>query len=272
MPESLGEMLAARRRRLGKSLAEAEAATRIRARRLEALEKEDWDALPDPGYVKGYIISYAQFLEMDPEPLLAAFRRQAALETAPAATDEPPPARRRVIAPRETVVASREHVHAIPWRAALGLAAAIAVISIAAWAIGRAVRGTEEQPPLPNVPESTATSSVEETLPGTTPTNTSPIPNSEPIPDETTEASPDAFTLTVTVDETAASWVRVTIDGLKAYEGTLAAGESKEWEVADTAVVRVGKVSAVTIRRNGDAVDVPIGSDGIGEVTLSAQQ
>jgi cytoskeletal protein RodZ len=260
-------MLAARRRELGRSLADAEAATRIRARRLEALEKDDWEALPTPAYVRGYIISYAQFLETDPEPLLEAYREQLDIERPAPPPDRP---RQRVVAPRETVVASREHAHAIPRRAAIGLVALIAAVALGFWIVGRLVGGTDGERPLPTVPEATSApeSSAEETLPGTTPTNTSPVP--APEPDETTEATPDAFTLEVRVDPTAASWLRITVDGLKAYEGTLAAGESKTWEVAEEATVRVGKVTAVTVLRDGEPVEVPIDEEGIGVVTLTA--
>ncbi len=61
---TLGETLANERRRQGKTLSDVEAATRIRGRLIESLEHGDYDALPSPAYVKGYIQSYASYLEL----------------------------------------------------------------------------------------------------------------------------------------------------------------------------------------------------------------
>ena len=36
----------------------------------------DYDRLPNPGYVRGYISSYARYLELDAEPLLAMYRAE----------------------------------------------------------------------------------------------------------------------------------------------------------------------------------------------------
>ncbi len=271
MSRSIGETLSARRRELGKSLADAEAATKIRARRLDALEKGEWAALPSSAYVKGYIISYAQYLELDPEPLIAALRNEIGSEGGAESDIEGAP-RRRVVAPRDTVVTARGQLHTIPWRAAAALIALIVVVALAIWFVGNGSREQGEQRPLPNVSETSSSASIDETLPGTTPTNTTPVPQSDEVvvPDETTAQTAGAFTLTIQIDPAAASWLRVTVDGLKAYEGTLAAGETKEWEVSQEAIVRVGKVTAVTVKKNDESVEVPVGSDGIGQVTLTA--
>jgi hypothetical protein len=61
----------------------------------------------------------------------------------------------------------------------------------------------------------------------------------------------------------------VTVDGEVVYEGTLAGGQPREWVVADEAVVRVGKPGSLTITRDDDVVEVPMGG-GIAEVTLTA--
>ncbi|MDZ4063207.1 MAG: helix-turn-helix domain-containing protein, partial [Coriobacteriia bacterium] len=76
MNRTLGETLSSARRALGASIADAEQETRIRTRSLEALERADYDKLPNPAYVKGYIISYAKFLGLDPAPLLELYREE----------------------------------------------------------------------------------------------------------------------------------------------------------------------------------------------------
>lgn len=44
-------------------------------RRIEALESDDYEKLPGPTYVRGYLRSYAMFLGLEPQPLLDAFNR-----------------------------------------------------------------------------------------------------------------------------------------------------------------------------------------------------
>ena len=57
-------------------LEEVHAATGIRARYLRAIEEEDWEALPEDFYARSFIRKYAQFVGVDPEPLVEEFRRQ----------------------------------------------------------------------------------------------------------------------------------------------------------------------------------------------------
>ncbi|MGZ4395690.1 MAG: helix-turn-helix domain-containing protein [Gaiellaceae bacterium] len=98
----IGNTLREARLRLGLSLTDAQKATKIRARYLEALEQERFDVLPAPAYARGFLRSYADLLGVDPEPLL--------LELAPALAEleppppPPPPARRLPLARRTLVV------------------------------------------------------------------------------------------------------------------------------------------------------------------------
>src|SRR5918998_5145221 len=61
----IGTSLREARIRRGLDLAEAEAATKIRPRYLQALEEEQFDLLPSPTYVKGFMRTYAEFLGLD---------------------------------------------------------------------------------------------------------------------------------------------------------------------------------------------------------------
>jgi cytoskeleton protein RodZ len=61
----IGSSLREARIRHGYELAEAEAATKIRTKYLNALEEERFEVLPAPTYVKGFLHSYAEFLGLD---------------------------------------------------------------------------------------------------------------------------------------------------------------------------------------------------------------
>src|ERR1700693_6374024 len=68
---TLGELLAARRGERGLTIEQAAAATRIRAHYLSALESNELERLAAPVYAKGHLRTYARFLGLDPEPLVA---------------------------------------------------------------------------------------------------------------------------------------------------------------------------------------------------------
>lgn len=247
MAETLGAVLSSARRKLGRSLSEAEAATRIRGKMLEALERGDWETLPNEAYVRGYIISYAKFLDLDPAPLLQMYSEETGHQTN----------RERMRLP-EQVVPTRDRAHHIPWKAGAAIAAVTALIALLIWGIGRFAAGPEKLPPVPNVPEATSSVDSQEpsgSLPGVTTTSTVETTTGTEPSEPTVAGEP--FKLTIDVSSDGASWLRVTVDGLKAYEGTLAGGQNKEWDVQDEAIVRVGKPSMVTVARNGQTLEIP---------------
>jgi cytoskeleton protein RodZ len=47
---------------------------RLTPETIEAIERDDYEKLPSPVFVGGYIRSYAKLLDIDPEPVLALFR------------------------------------------------------------------------------------------------------------------------------------------------------------------------------------------------------
>src|SRR5690606_25685411 len=70
-----GWFLQRERERLGKSLADAALETQIPVRDLLAIEAGRLEELPRGSYVLGYVRLYAQFLKLDPEPLVAHYRK-----------------------------------------------------------------------------------------------------------------------------------------------------------------------------------------------------
>ena len=73
---SLPERLYAARERKGVDLYRAERDTKIRARYLGALERGDYKELPGAVYTKGFLRNYALYLGLDPEDVLAQWRRE----------------------------------------------------------------------------------------------------------------------------------------------------------------------------------------------------
>lgn len=57
-------------------VSEIEAKTKIRAKYLRALENEEWGLLPGPTFVKSFLRTYAQALELDGKALVEEYRLQ----------------------------------------------------------------------------------------------------------------------------------------------------------------------------------------------------
>ncbi|MEE8346611.1 MAG: helix-turn-helix domain-containing protein [Dehalococcoidia bacterium] len=69
----LGETLQRARQARGITVEDAERATRIPRRYLEALEQENYSILPAPVYARGFLRSYSGYLGLDPAALLPLF-------------------------------------------------------------------------------------------------------------------------------------------------------------------------------------------------------
>jgi cytoskeletal protein RodZ len=79
--ESPGEYLKRERELRGVSLKDISEVIRVSLNLLEALERDDYDMLPHPAYVKGYIKSYCKYLGLDEND--AALRFELYLKESP---------------------------------------------------------------------------------------------------------------------------------------------------------------------------------------------
>lgn len=253
----VGQRLADERRARGKSIADICAATRIMASKIEALEHDRFDELPAPAYVRGYISAYARALGLDPAPFIAEYERDIGSAASAVRLSSMPE--------MESVVPLGHHAHAVPKRAWVAVLALVIVASLAAWVVRLVTAPADEVPPVPPAapaPSVPATSEPAVSVPAT--------PAIAPALEPTDAAEPARpFTLAVTVAPGAASWLRVSVDGRLAYEGTLTGGSTKQWTVEREAVVRAGKPSAVTVTRDGAPVSFT-SAGGVGIATITA--
>jgi cytoskeletal protein RodZ len=90
--QGLGEMLREARERKGVTLTEAQQATKIRYAFLQALENEDFSALPPKVYVRGFIKNYAAFLSLDATSAVQQYDSLQEMVYAPPAADGQPSA------------------------------------------------------------------------------------------------------------------------------------------------------------------------------------
>lgn len=126
MDNRVGSILREARNRRKLDHTEVEAALKIRARYLRAIESEEWGVLPGGAYTRSFIRTYAAFLGLDGERLVADYRTN--VEGATGASESAEPGR---AAPAAASGSRRKLSHA-GWLAvmAAALTGAVAILLI----------------------------------------------------------------------------------------------------------------------------------------------
>jgi len=78
----LGDLMRGERATLGKSLLDVQRELRIKASYIAAIENADPDAFDTPGFIAGYVRSYARYLNMDPDKAFDAFCKESGFSVA----------------------------------------------------------------------------------------------------------------------------------------------------------------------------------------------
>ena len=78
----LGDLMRGERATLGKSLLDVEREIRIRASYIAAIENADPNAFDTPGFIPGYVRSYARYLGMDPDEAFDTFCKECGFSVA----------------------------------------------------------------------------------------------------------------------------------------------------------------------------------------------
>ncbi|MEO1363275.1 MAG: RodZ domain-containing protein [Pseudomonadota bacterium] len=78
----LGDVMRGERATLGKSLLDVQRELRIKASYIAAIEACDPSAFDTPGFIAGYVRSYARYLNMDPDRAFAVFCDESGFEVA----------------------------------------------------------------------------------------------------------------------------------------------------------------------------------------------
>jgi transcriptional regulator with XRE-family HTH domain len=264
--QELGEMLRAARQEKGLTLADAEEATRIRQRYLEALEYGDEHGLPAPVYVEGFLRGYAAYLGLPQQAVLEKCRAvQKQREGAPTSLRLP--------------VREIRMPGTFNWARVLVIAALLAVVLVGGSAYLQAGLPLPSwlpalvpaAPPPPAYIGPTPTEGPEAT-PSPTPATAAPPAATTPEPQPTAvPTSTPLPVVTVQVLTTSPSWLRVTVDDQLAYEGTLDAGISRAWTGTRTVSIRAGNAGGTIVTVNGISRG-PFGAPGeVVDISWSAQ-
>jgi hypothetical protein len=104
----LGDVMRGERATLGKSLLDVQRELRIKASYIAAIENCDPTAFDTPGFIAGYVRSYARYLGMDPDDTYAVFCAESGFETAHGMSDAASSRKKSDLEPLAGPVQSRD--------------------------------------------------------------------------------------------------------------------------------------------------------------------
>lgn len=205
----------------------AEAGTRIRSRYLRAMEEEQFDLLPDPSYVRGFLRAYASYLGLDPQLALDEYDSR----FGEFAGGMSPEGLRR--ARRKSAGTPRRREAQLLWLAIGGVTG----VALLAWLGLGGSSTTPATDPVPGIPTTTV---------ATTPT-----------------ATVDALDLTFTGRGNRGSYLEVrngSETGATVYSGVLVPGASRTFSFPEAAWVRIGTPAAIAVRIDGEPLQITGGT------------
>ena len=271
----LGTELREARDAKGISLAEAEAATHIKERYLNALEVNDWAVLPTPVKARGFLRNYAVYLGIDEDRAISRFSqmtRSAGVSLPPpAAADSSVPTTNQdgaVFRPRDIDIDSAATVSTwlssdIVVGVALALVVALIGFALIRFAFGNSDDDSGALSTTPGLTPVTGRSTPLETL-----TTEAEISAGEATPAAivpTFDAS--AGNVQLKLEATEHVWVRVTVDGARVLEGILTPDAPQTWEGNQQVVLETANGAGLSAVVNGQPQG-PLGERGQ-EVTLA---
>jgi len=272
--DELGQILREARESRGLTLAEVQSEIRISSRFLEALESGEYEVLPTPVHVRGFLRNYARFLGLDPQPLLDRYSFNAGHVPPPVTLGSRDTKPQTLLPPREDQpffdpvnvdvsdgrVRSSESLLRLIIIAALIVALALVANRFIPMLLGDEGIGEALGEGISQVLDGNSSSTVNLSdadataaalIPGDTITSTSRnnLDALLPTPAPTRPSLPATMeSIPLRLEVTERTWMEVTIDGDVVFSGIARAGDPPyEWEAQEEAKLVAGNAIAVFV-------------------------
>ena len=255
---SVGAYLRQLRETRGVSLEEIARVTRVGSSYLHALEGDDFAALPEPVFTRGFVRAYCQALGETPDEALALYdgRSEASAPAlAPSAVRTRPPS---AASHASTGPASRTRG---PVLVSFIL---LVVLGVALFAVTLALQSgretsDERRGARAAMPASPGVSSGRP--PDAPASAATPLPGSGPgTAGAPSAAQPSSYRLVARAVEP--TWIRVRTEEGQTTEETIPAGQIREWFSTRPFILTVGNAGGIKLELNGRAVP-PLGPSGV---------
>ncbi|MBC8507455.1 MAG: DUF4115 domain-containing protein [Anaerolineales bacterium] len=279
---AVGETLRSQRELLGLSREDVERHTHLRMHYLQALERGDMDALPSTVQGSGMLKNYAEFLGLDPEPLLLRFaddlqsqlseRRQSRPTSSRVSREPQQKSLLRRILSRDIIIV---------------VSIVVFLIVFSLWAVTR-IMGTRSAEEIEPTPPSIADVLLPSSTPTIEPTATATVPS---LLDEAADADLGANSAAAEVTESPfvleaaekliqlqiairqRAYMRITVDGEVDFDGRVLPGSIYAFSGDETVEILTGNAAGLHITYNGaelgvlgfygEVVNFVIAADGI---------
>ena len=249
--EEIGRTLRETRERLGLTLEEAERTIRIRASRLETLERGEFDSLPSEVQARGFLHNYAEFLGIDPEELLRRY------------DESRQPKRRRSLVARGTSKTARKNNSVRRMRMPSWFSTDILIVAIITLGVIVVLiwGGRKLYANIGNEDDAAGVASSVDAISLPTATNTpspavsalvdlTPLTTEEPTATSTLILNVlDQVNLQVIAERE--SWVQVLVDGEEIFRGRMGAGERYDYLGEERVEVFTGNGGGIHVIFNG---------------------
>jgi cytoskeleton protein RodZ len=246
--DPLGLQLRHAREKAGLKVSDVSSQLKLPVQVVDALEREDWNALGAAVYVRSYLKSYLKFLGLPTQ--LASEVRLSNTQAQPAVKAlSAEPARRSIDS---------------TWMkfASLGLTVAIVALLVMLAMHFQKPRDANEVTPLdiqsaelPIQPDARSAASTQ-TLPTSSATAQPPVmAGITPIGTSSSAAAitGSGWELKMSGD----SWIEISgVDGKRLESGLISAGGQKQYALSDVTSMKIGNASAVEVKRNGQTIDI----------------
>jgi hypothetical protein len=224
------------------SLSDVTKATKIQPWVLEALEADQLQNMMSPVYVKGFLATYAKFLRLEPEAIIAQV---------PWAKPDPEPVEATPPASPAIPVAVRWQWPSLDRR---WVAAAVATAAMAALVVANPFRHLKlewprrvSQAPKPTTSPPPAAPKLASVIPPVAEPLSPPAP---PPPPSVARSAP----LELSVSALRTTWIRVRADGKLLSQQRLARGAKERWTAKKQLEVIIAKPSQVELQLNGTPI------------------
>jgi cytoskeleton protein RodZ len=252
-----GERLKRERSLRGVSRDEICTATRIGSRYLEALENEQWGMLPGGIFNRGFVRAMARFLGLDEDDMLAEYDHAISEQTPQIQPGATSPVHRE---PPRTRTARFVFLGSLCLIVSLGTG----------WLGWRWHYKTLPQATNDRIPASSIVQAASQ--PRGTPTSASADASgtaSTPPAASATPSGSEAQGLELKIEAGKETFVTVSMDGSKAFEGSMIAGQSRTFMAQNAIYISAKDAGAVLLELNGQTL-APLGPPGQpGDLTLT---
>lgn len=255
---SCGARLKQAREAAGLSIEDVAAKLKMPARVVQSLEQEDFARIGAPVFVRGQLRSYARLLGVDLEDQLVG---------SPIASTAPSELISHTHTPRYRRVFEQTTRRAV-------YIVMTAAIAVPIWIATRHPAGNSAVQSLDMAALPAGSDAAQAAGPAAAPPQRTPVIASigPSLPPPAAPASSSSAAKSLTFKFSGDSWVQIVgNDGRKLEEGTLGAGQERNYPAGDVASVRLGNTAAVEVLSAGQPVDLtPFSRANVARFTLSS--